>query len=266
MHECEICEKSFVCEFDRHLHNAWIKKIRLGLIRRVLLVNSNKGGLGNTLFAALLAAKMKKMNYKVALLETSFSSSLPYYFDLPFGNGLELVPNGIIPPVSSFDYPYLSPSLFMAKDHQLVDWDKEAIIKFLKKMIINTNWGDTDILVLDLACGHLGFIDELKAFFGDRLTSSVLMLDYKQLSSPYTSAYIHYHESLTTILQVLSSPSKNNLKDKKNVADTKYKVSSLEFCDLAYFYGASPADIIKNVNELYAPVIEEVSTSCLSIF
>lgn len=266
MHECEICEKSFVCEFDRHLHNAWIKKIRLGLIRRVLLINSNKGGLGNTLFASLLATKMKKMGYKVALLETSFYSTLPYYFDYSSENGLELVANGIVPPVSIFDYPYLSPSLFMVRDPQLLDWDKDAVVKFLKKMIINTNWGDTDILIVDLACEHSGLVNDLKAFFGDKLTNSILILDYKQASSLYTKAYINYYAGITKVLHLLLSPSKNDSKDNKIINDTKYKMSSLDFCEKAYHYGVDPGDIIKEVNDLYNPVLEEVSTACLSIF
>jgi len=265
MHECEICEKSFVCEFDKHLHNAWIKKIRFGSIRRVLVVNSMKGGLGNSLFSILLAAKMKKMGYKTALLETSFSSVLPYYFNFSSDNGLELTTNGIIPPVSSFDYPYLSPYLFMVRNPHVVDWDKESMLKFFRKMIINTNWGETDLLILDVSAEHTGFIQDIKAFMPEKLHHVILMVDYRQAGSDYTRSYIDYFDNFMKVLHVLLSPSKMDSEETPSYG-IKHKISSLPFLDSTYSMKIKPEEIIEQVNDLYLPIIEEVSTACLSIF
>ncbi|MCX6113100.1 MAG: P-loop NTPase, partial [Proteobacteria bacterium] len=233
-------------------------------------VNSNKGGLGTTVFSALLAAKMKKMGYKTALLETSFSSVLPYYFGFSSANGLELISNGIVPPVSSFDYPYLSPSLFMINDPHVVDWDKESILRFFKKMIINTNWGDTDILIIDVSAEHTGFIKDIKAFLPEKLHHAILMVDYKQASSDYTKAYIDYFNGFMSVLYVLLSPSKIDAKEKeKEKPETygiKHNLNMLPFLETAYSPDIKPNDIIKNINGLYAPILEEVSTACLSIF
>ncbi|MEI6079698.1 MAG: P-loop NTPase [bacterium] len=266
MHECEICEKSFVCEFDRHLHNAWTKKNRLSMIRRVLVVNSNKGGLGNSLFSALLAAKMKKMGYKTALLETSFSSVLPYYFNFKSANGLELVANGIVPPVSKYDYPYLSPALFMIREPNIVAWDHEATLKFIKKMIINADWGDTDIMIIDLSAEHTGLVKDLRAFFSEKMHHAVLLLDYKQASGKYAKAYVDHFREFITVLKVLLSPSKIKTKTKKDITGIDADISALPFFEAAYSSDPEPDKIIEGIYELYAPVLEEVSTACLSIF
>jgi Mrp family chromosome partitioning ATPase len=266
MHECEICEKSFVCEYDRHLHNSWIKKSRLSMIRKVLIINSNKGGLGNTIFSALLAAKMKKMNYKIALMETSFSSVLPYYFNYSSENGLELISSGIIPPVSTFGYPYLSPSLFMIREPHVVAWDDESTMRFLRKMIINTNWGDTDILIIDVASYHANLIKDLKTFLGDKLHNAVLIVDYRQASTDYAKAYIKHFEEILNVLYVLLSPAKRKAKEDLDIYGTKHDVSALPFLDSVYASDAKPDQVIESIHEIYSHVLEEVSTSCLSIF
>jgi hypothetical protein len=218
------------------------------------------------MFSALLAAKMKKMNYKIALMETSFSSVLPYYFNFSSENGLELISTGIIPPVSPFGYPYLSPSLFMIREPHIVAWDNESTTRFLRKMVINTSWGDTDILIIDVASDHAGLVKELKTFFGDKLQNAVLIIDYKQASSDYAKAYIRHFEEQLKILCVLLSPAKRKAKEDLGVYGIKHDVSALPFLESAYSADAKPEEIIENIYEVYSHVLEEVSTACLSIF
>ena len=261
MHECELCEKSFICELDKHVHNGWLKKTRLGMIRKAIIVTSNKGGCGLTLFSLLLAAKIKEKGYKTALVETSMSSYLPYYMGYDGPSGLEILSGGIVPPVSQYAYPYLSPMLFMGHSPKPVFWDKEAILKFTKKMLINTNWGDVDILIIDMPLCQNDMIKDLRAYMGDKLAQSVLLVDSKSRESEQTKAYVSYMKSQTDLLKVVASPSKISGK----VKPTDKKVA-LPFVDTLWNSEVFPSDMPKILCDAYSNPLEEVSKVCLSIF
>ncbi len=259
MHECELCEKSFICELDKHIHNAWLKKTRLGMIRKVIVVTSNKGGSGQTLFSLLLASKIKQKGYKTALVETSMAPYLPYYMGYDMATGLDIVPGGIVPPVSPFAYPYLSPLLFMNQNNKPVFWDTEDVIKFIKKMIINTNWGEVDILLLDMPLGQLEMIKDLKTFFSDKLGQSLFLIDSKTKESEQTKMYFHYIKESTTLLKVIQSPIRTKSKgtDKKIV---------LPFVDDVWDEKVTVSEIPALLVDAYDNPLEEVSKVCLSIF
>jgi Mrp family chromosome partitioning ATPase len=259
MHECELCEKSFICELDKHIHNAWLKKTRLGMIRKTIVVTSNKGGCGLTLFSLLLAAKIKQKGYKTALIETSLSSYLPYYMGFDGTEGLDIVPGGIVPPVSTFGYPYLSPLLFMGNSPKPLFWDKEATLKFIKKMIINTNWGDVDILLLDMPFCQAEMIKDLISFMGDKLSQSVLLLDEKSRESAQAKVYTSFIKEHTSLLKVVSSPStvQGKVSEKKTMLPFVDDV-----CNSDVLLSEVPAMVV----DAYDEPLEEVSKVCLSIF
>ncbi len=259
MHECELCEKSFICELDKHIHNAWLKKTRLGMIRKAIAVTSNKGGCGLTLFSLLLAAKIKQKGYKTALLETSMSAYLPYYMGMEDAEGLEIVPGGIVPPASQMGFPYLSPLLFMGSDSKPLLWDKEAILKFIKKMIINTNWGDVDILLLDMPFCHVDMIKDLSSFMGDKLSQSVLLLDHKSKDSSQAKAYTSFVKEHTSLLKIVSSPSRIQGKISE-------KRTMLPFVDEVHNSNVPLSEVPSMLLDAYDSPLEEVSKVCLSIF
>jgi len=259
MHECELCEKSFICELDKHIHNAWLKKTRFGMIRKVIIITSNKGGCGLTLFSLLLAANIKQKGYKTALMETSMSPYLPYYMGFDGISGLDIVQGGIVPPMSPFSYPYLSPLLFMGDTSKPIFWDKEPLLKFMKKMIINTNWGDVDILLIDMPFCQNEMIKDLRAFMGDKLSQSLVLVDANSSETEQTRAYVSYMKEQTSLLKVILSPSKikNKGTDKKTM---------LPFVDAVWDGNITPAQIPSVVMDAYENTLEEVSKVCLSIF
>jgi len=259
MHECELCEKSFICELDKHIHNAWLKKTRLGMIRKVIVITSDKSGCGQTLFSLLLASKIKQKGYKTALVETSMVPYLPYYMGYDTTQGLDIVPGGIVPPMSPFFYPYLSPLLFMNQNNRPVFWEKEDVIKFIKKMIINTNWGDVDILLFDMPLYQLEMIKGLKAFFSDKLSQSLLLVDSRTKESEQAKAYLSYMKENTTLLKMIQSPIKTKSKstDKKIV---------LPFVEEIWNESVTVSEIPSLLVDAYDSPLEEVSKVCLSIF
>jgi NUBPL iron-transfer P-loop NTPase len=259
MHECELCEKSFICELDKHIHNAWLKKTRLGMIRKVIVITSDKSGCGQTLFSLLLTSKIKQKGYKTALVETSMSPYLPYYMGYDTTKSLDIVPGGIVPPISPFSYPYLSPLLFMNNNNRPLFWEKEDVLKFIKKMILNTNWGDVDILLLDVPLYQLEMIKMLKAFFSDKLSQSLLLVDSRTKESEQAKSYLSYMKENTTLLKVVQSPIRTKSKDAG-------KKVILPFVDSVWDENVLASEIPSLLIDAYDNSLEEVSKVCLSIF
>lgn len=258
LHECELCERSFVCEYDKYLHNSWVRKARLDMIRKVVLVNSVKGGLGTTAFSSALAADLSRRGLKTALLETSFFPTLPDYLGHDAQKGLEITGEGILPPVSGLGFLFLSPALFMQKERRPIFWDAEAVLKFIRKMVVNTNWGDLNILILDVSSCQTGLLKEMKTFFGDKMSSAVVLVDFKDPASAQANSHIEHIKTVANSIFVIKSPS-NDIK-------VKDKLRSLPFVENLFFAGTKPSDVITSVMEPYAPVLEEVSKNCLSMF
>jgi len=229
------------------------------MIRKVIVITSDKNGCGQTLFSLLLASKIKQKGYKTVLVESSMAPYLPYYMGYDVAQGLDIVPGGIVPPMSPFSYPYLSPLLFMNQNNRPVFWEKEDVIKFIKKMIINTNWGDVDILLLDMPLCQLEMIKDLKAFFGDKLSQSLLLVDSRTKESEQAKAYLHYMKENTTLLKMIQSPikTKNKSTDKKIV---------LPFVDSVWDESVIVSQVPSLLIDAYDNPLEEVSKVCLSIF
>jgi len=265
MHECELCEKSIVCDLDKHAHNSSVKKNRLGSIKHFLVVNSNKGGLGSTLFSIGLASKLNDMGCKTALMETSMSSSLPYYLNASETTPLELVPEGITPPLSNGGFRYLSPLLFMNQEPRVVSWDIEAVLKFIKKMIVNSNWGDIDLLIVDMPYEQSGLIRDLKVFTGDKFDRSIILMDHKRYNNLQAKFYVDYMKELTTILAVLLSPSKKKGKDTKiTVPYIECPAYVLPYVDAVSSFDLDAGGVYGHLSVPYASILEEVAKTCLS--
>ncbi|MFH1223795.1 MAG: P-loop NTPase [Pseudomonadota bacterium] len=264
MHECELCEKAIVCDLDKQLHNGWIKKTRLDLIKNFIVVNSNKGGLGATLFSIQMATKFHNMGYKTALLETSMSSSLPYYLATPTASGLELTSDGILPIVSKYGFMYLCPLLFMQNDPKVVNWDLDAIFNFTKKMLINSNWGDIDVLILDVPLNQTELIKNIRSFTDDKISSAVLFVDHKRYKTLQTKMYINYVKEFARVGSVLFSPSKKKSKAPDiSIPDVDCPVYTLPYVDAVSFFETSSDTITDSISGAYAGVVEEVVKRCL---
>ena len=229
------------------------------MIRKVIVITSDKAGSGQTLFSSLLASKIKQKGYKTALLETSMSPYLPYYMGYDTARALDIVPGGIVPPISQFSYPYLSPLLFMNQSNRPVFWEKEDIVKFIRKMVLNTNWGDVDILLLDLPLCQLEMIKDLKAFFSDKLSQSLMLIDPRTKESEQAKAYLHYMKDNTTLLKIIQSP----IKTKNKNADKKIR---LPFVESVWNENVLASEIPSLLVDAYDSSLEEVSKVCLSIF
>jgi hypothetical protein len=264
MYECELCEDYLACESDKHFHNSWIKKARLDKIKKVILFFSNKGGAGQTVFSSLLAAKIKELGQNPVLVETSFSSYLPKLFgNTAVENQLEIGPNGIIAPRSVFDYKYISPMLFMGTEPKMVMWDKDAIFKFMSKMIVNTDWEESDIMIIDLSQCHSMALDFLKSLFSKKIIDVILFFDPRMTERSLAESYSSYFSQLGNILAALISPSIIKKSEKFVLDKINYPVFSLPFCEDLMRSGNDLPPVLLDAYKIYEPILKEISELCL---
>ncbi len=254
-HECELCERTFTCEYDKHVHNSWVRKSRVNNIKKVLLVNSVKNGLGCTAFACSFASELVKNGLRTAVIETSLFSSMPDYLGHDFKKGVEIVQDGIVPPVSEYGFMYLSPSIFMGQDRKPLLWNSEAVVKFTTKMIVNTNWGELDVLIMDMPSCQTGLLKEIKTFFGKAITDAVLLVDFKDPNSEQALAHSDYVKELVGQVHVFKSPSK--------VSKGKAGSRTLPFIDELFVDGTKQLDVVKAISDPYSHVLKEVVKLCL---
>lgn len=123
---------------------------RSGSKTRVIGVTSGKGGVGKSSVTVNLAVAMAGLGRRVAILDADV-----YGFSVPAMLGLELgpVPIGdlLVPPIAH-GVRCISMGFF-ADDDQPVVWRGPMLHKALEQFLVDTYWGDPDVLVVDMPPG-----------------------------------------------------------------------------------------------------------------
>lgn len=124
-----------------------------GKFRHIIAVGSGKGGVGKSSVSALLAIGLARLGIRVALLDADITGpSIPSMMGvsgMPKGT-----PEGIIPPLSpNLGIRIMSMNLFMEDTSKPVVWRGPLIGNVIGQFWNDTDWGDAEILVIDLPPG-----------------------------------------------------------------------------------------------------------------
>lgn len=120
-------------------------------IRYTIAVASGKGGVGKSTVAVNLAFALSQMGLKVALLDADiYGPSVPHML------GLEDQPHShdgkLMAPVVYEGVECMSMGLLVPKDQPAI-WRGPMVIKALKQMLTQVDWGALDIMVIDMPPG-----------------------------------------------------------------------------------------------------------------
>ena len=121
-------------------------------IKKAIAVVSGKGGVGKSLVTSLLAAEFTKQGKKVAILDADVTGpSIPKAF------GATAHPvadeDGINPVVTPSGVKIMSVNLMLPDEDVPVAWRGPVVTNVLMQFWQEVNWGDVDILLLDMPPG-----------------------------------------------------------------------------------------------------------------
>lgn len=119
-------------------------------VQNIIAIGSGKGGVGKSTVATNLAFALKKLNYKVGLMDADiYGPSQP---GLMGGNGRPTGQDGFIVPVERSGVKFISMGVLTATDGPLMLRAPMAV-KAINQMLTGVIWGELDFLLIDMPPG-----------------------------------------------------------------------------------------------------------------
>lgn len=124
-------------------------------IDNIVAIASGKGGVGKSTVTVNLAVAMAKNGFKVGLIDADiFGPSIPKMFDVENEKPTmhKVGDKDLIIPVEKYGVKIISIGFFVDKDNAII-WRGPMAAKSLQQLIMQTDWGELDYLLLDLPPG-----------------------------------------------------------------------------------------------------------------
>lgn len=124
-------------------------------VKNIVLISSGKGGVGKSTATVNIALKLKDLGLKVAIVDADiYGPSIPKIFSLENYRPIGININGVekIQPANELGIDIMSIGFF-CDPKQPIPWRGPMVSKALKQMIMDTNWENIDILLIDMPPG-----------------------------------------------------------------------------------------------------------------
>ena len=127
-------------------------KQRLSGVKHIIAVASGKGGVGKSTVAVNLALAFSKLGKSVGILDADIYGPSQYIMLGLKDRTPEMQEDHTILPIEKFGIKLMSFGFFVKTDEAVV-WRGPMIAKMLQQFIDDVNWGEFDVLVVDLPPG-----------------------------------------------------------------------------------------------------------------
>lgn len=148
-HDCASCSVGDCAERK-------IEKLKLNentTIKHCFAVISGKGGVGKSLVTSLLASKMNKKGYSVAVLDADVTGpSIPQAFGLK-GKMATSDESALYPVLTKHGIKVMSANLLMPDDESPIIWRGPMIAGFVQQLYTDVCYGDVDYMFIDMPPG-----------------------------------------------------------------------------------------------------------------
>ncbi|KKB76638.1 sodium:proton antiporter [Devosia soli] len=137
-------------------------KTRVKGVRRIIAVGSGKGGVGKSTTSVNLALSLAAEGLKVGMLDADlYGPSVPKLLGIEGRTALR--DDGIFQPHEAFGLKVMSIGSMLVPG-QAVVWRGPMATSGLRQLLRETDWGDLDVLVIDLPPGtgdiHIGLFQQ----------------------------------------------------------------------------------------------------------
>ena len=153
------------------------KKLKLPIngVKKIIAVSSAKGGVGKSTIAVNLAIALKKLNYKVGILDADiYGPSIPQMLGISEKPKSEDGKNLI--PISKYGLQCMSIGFLVDQDTAMI-WRGPMVISAIKTFTSSVVWDSLDYLVIDLPPGTG---DALLTFSQEILIDGVVVVSTPQ--------------------------------------------------------------------------------------
>lgn len=132
-------------------------------VQKIIAVASGKGGVGKSTVAVNLAISLKRIGYKVGLVDADiYGPSIAYLMNL---QGKPESEGNLMIPIKSYGVDCISVGSLVEATKASV-WRGPMVTKVLTQLIAGTKWSDIDYLIIDLPPGtgdvHLSLVQQFK--------------------------------------------------------------------------------------------------------
>ena len=135
---------------DNELEQDQAENLGTSRIKYIIAVSSAKGGVGKSTVSVNLASAFKHIGLKVCLLDADiYGPSLPKMIgskDKPESDGKK------IETIKKYGLSTMSMG-YMVNDENPIIWRGLMVMKAINEMIEKVNWGEADIMIIDMPPG-----------------------------------------------------------------------------------------------------------------
>ncbi len=122
-------------------------------IKHLIAVGSGKGGVGKSTVSANLALALKKLGYRVGLLDADmYGPSIPTILGIK-GERVHVDETNRLVPLEKYGIKVLSIGFLLPSEDTPVIWRGPMLMRALTQFLFDVQWGELDYLVMDLPPG-----------------------------------------------------------------------------------------------------------------
>lgn len=151
MSNCNSCASSGSCSKDKE--KCMTESNPLNNIKNVIGVMSGKGGVGKSTISVMIAKQLRKLGYKVGVLDADITGpSVPRLMGLK-GERAGATDKYIVPVETEDGIKVVSLNLLIEDENQPVIWRGPAIAGVVKQFWTDVLWEELDYLIIDMPPG-----------------------------------------------------------------------------------------------------------------
>ncbi len=150
---CNSCSASGTCSGESCSTTPELTEAqKVSHIAKVIAVMSGKGGVGKSSVTGMLAVSLKRLGYKVGILDADITGpSIPKIFGVT--EKATVNPTGVMPPLSSGGIKIMSLNLMLENEDDPVIWRGSIITQLINQFWTDVVWGELDYLLIDMPPG-----------------------------------------------------------------------------------------------------------------